>query len=215
MFVARLAPSIRKAMPLVAGLVLLQAFFPPGAALGASTRHHAQFTQPWRLVLTLPDVTRVYGPGFRVMVHQPVTNRYLGAQLASMFNQDGRITGYANVFGRVSLAQVPPASQGINAVVSFVSAYNNVNGPRRELHLPMMTVTVPNARRSPLFGIGNEAILTTYTRVNGKARTFGAAVTFRRRTYLASVNVTSSTRFDNSSVVSLARILDQRIQNRG
>jgi hypothetical protein len=196
----------------------------PGIASGAPAARPAGYASPQSLVLNLTDISRVYGSRFSLGIHEIVSNSLLGRQYASMFNRDGRITGYVAVYTRnpVRAGTRYVVRPGVTSVLSGVNVYQNPTGPRREFNLPVTTINLPRlpglrSHRSTLGGVGDQATLITYNASNkaAKNRLYGAAVSFRRGSYLANVNVNSNGTFSTTTAVTLARVLDDRIRKHG
>jgi hypothetical protein len=161
-------------------------------------------------VVSLADVTQVYGAGFRAGRAMVVNNQQavqaaalLGAD-GSQLLRDGRRTGYSAGF----------AKGGRLFLVNDVDQFRSAAGAGRSFqyfkafyahHLAAGTTTRAAA-------VGNQGVLRTQ-HIGGQV---SASITFRRGRYVADLTITMpGNRLATSDLLRLARIDDSRIERQG
>jgi len=189
--------------------------------LAASTR--AATPTPRALVLTRPDVISTFGSGFQALAAQSVSNVQVGSLSTTpglttkVYAREGRITGFESAFSR-------PASRkpGVDYAFSEVDIYKSAAGAEWRLDYsrghPNTIQAGYKVRLVKLAGFGNDGYYASFSgRPLGSAapKLYGASITFRHGSYLATIVVSSSTLLAIGGPERLARIVDAKIGRTG
>ena len=208
--------------PVLLGMVALLAWCV--SPISALARHEARTVPAQRLVLSVQDVTRVYGSGFVRTSALRITKRMFGKSLAAPGTSNGRlsavdfVTGYEAYFARTQT----PSPTAVTTVISTVDEYANDHTPRLVFHL-LPQSNQPAApgmigHKVAIGSVGNQAYLEALTwRGSGPIPTSAIeTIVFRRGRYLASVLVISMEGTpQRSALLWLAQMVDARLKAAG
>lgn len=192
------------------GLTLLPAMALPRGASAAPTPRPVQAASVAAVVLTLQDVTGVYGPGFTRARAGIVGNQaavqgagVIGAD-GSQLLRDGRVTGYSAQYSKGRLT----------FVVNNIDQFKSSSGAGRYFQYfksfyAHHYLTGASTRTA---AVGSQGLLRT----SGTNGTFSASLTFVRGRYVAGVTIVVSGKKPGASdLTKLAKIGDSSIQSHG
>jgi hypothetical protein len=191
-------------------------------AFAAQTRTHPGASSLASLTINANDVSSVFGKGYRKVIGSVVSNKQVGASSTvvglkpAAYVAHGRLTGYVIAFERTS-------GKSLGSIVSgIIDQFKDSSGSHWEFgvvlhyHQPKQKGVKTTLHITPLSGLGDEALVGTgVTKTQGTAAAYSVEVEFVRGRYVLAVGSTGSRAASTSSVISLAHILDNRIQQHG
>ena len=189
---------------------------------GQTASMRASEPNPQALVVTAHDVSSVYGPGFTRFLHEVVSNEQIGTLSATpaltvkVYQGEGRITGYATAFRRVTKR---PA---VYYVYCEVDVYQAAAGPiwrlnyaRQHPDTIQAGFTVHPVHEGTTGDGGYYASFAGRPAGSAAAKIYGASLSFRRGRYLATITVSSPAPLDSRSVYRIGDLVDGRLRHAG
>jgi hypothetical protein len=157
-------------------------------------------------------VRAAYGAGFKAAFSKAISNQLailafgtIGTGLAVTLS--GRVTGYDIAYLR--------GFRGVYTVVSTVNVYKSTGDAQRALTYALRNPKSPpglTMRVSATSGVGSKALLQT----KQAASLYALLIGFQRGRYTAAIEVGSiGSKLVVSTVLSLAKLVDGRIQSHG